>query len=170
MFILTVFILFFGTWLVFCSFDSKQIPEIKKKKCCSQNFWMWDCGCRSLASCEDTEDRRHLSTVHLQSLQWFPLILISGIISIQMKPQRSSATLLFTYRLIMQIHTLFIEERRLFQGPESRQQQRDDFALFPKSRAFVSFSLYQHTTRLGATHSLLLFPYFLWMVLHKAGH
>lgn len=83
--------------IVLCSFDSKQIPR-NKKKCCSQSFffkyfYFWMLDARRCLRCRERGEggRRRLLTrpeflMRSPSLQWFPLIPKSGIISIQMKP------------------------------------------------------------------------------------
>lgn len=83
--------------IVLCSFDSKQIPR-NKKKCCSQSFffkyfYFWMLDARRCLRCRERGEggRRRLLTqpeflIRSPSLQWFPLIPKSGIISIQMKP------------------------------------------------------------------------------------
>lgn len=126
-----------GTWLFqpvnyycLCSFDSKQFPEIKK--CCSQTFWMLDCGWLSHSSMLWCKGRRRHSeemekdTIYaedyslnpsfsyiLLSLQWFPFIPKSGIISIQMKSRAEQLNTAFTYRWLCKfIHCSLMQQEK----------------------------------------------------------
>lgn len=100
-----------GTWLFwpvnyYCRmlFDSKTVPRNKKKKCCSQTFWtLLQVAVTHSSVLQCVSRRRHCKEmeidsinaedyslkpqffIHSLSLQWFPFIPKSGIISIQMK-------------------------------------------------------------------------------------
>lgn len=117
--------------IVLCSFDSKQFPEIKKK-CCSQTFWMLDCGWLSLNACcgvkgrrrrgeeteietiyaEDCSPNRNLSSIFYH---FNDFLLCQKVVSFPFKwsPEQSGSTLSFTYRSLCKfIHCSSMQQEK----------------------------------------------------------
>lgn len=194
--------------IVWCSFDSKQFPEIKTNKTilfpnvfrCSPVSRLplnprlgvkvgEDAARRSIYAGDYSPKPQCL--IHFQSLQWFPFILKSGIISIQMKSRAEQLNAVIYLYIIMQIHTRFIDaireigtgrRKQLLEGPESSQQRRNGFGFPLESGLCESAQPNEILRNHMAGYELLngsstCFrspfshrPYFVQMGLHRAGH